>query len=211
MASRAIRFVMKVLLAVAVLSFAVAFTSSAFAQLPDVSQPGYTSQTTGLGTTSKNASGGAAPSATPNEEANTDESDNTLYHGKTTDMDNVLLRDDGMLHFKSRPKEKTQNVDSLKSLQSSGTDRKFQGELAISGVSSIDKVAAKSTQQREVQSDNGAVQNEPQADSQLVLRHMTFPAPANEKTEKTQTKPSPSPTPSPSASPAAKHSSGSKE
>src|SRR4030088_1950620 len=56
--------------------------------------------------------------ATPNEN-NTDESDDTLYRGKTSDSENPMMRDEGPLHFKSRPKEKVQEVDSLKNLPSS--------------------------------------------------------------------------------------------
>src|SRR5579864_6726987 len=70
--------------------------------------------TTGLGTNSKNA-GGSAPSST-NDESNTDESDDQLYHGRTSESENPMLRDEGRLHFKSRPKEKVQEVDSLKNL-----------------------------------------------------------------------------------------------
>src|SRR5262249_47752951 len=115
----------------------------AFAQLP-VSQPGYATKSTGIGTTSKSSSGSSAEAAaTPDEESKTAEEDDTLYHGRTDELDNTLMRDDGMLHFKTRPKEKIQKVDSLKSLQSSGTDQKFQGQFATSGVSSIDKVSSK--------------------------------------------------------------------
>src|SRR5438874_1893332 len=108
----------------------------------------YSTNTTGLGTTSKTATG-AAPSETPNQEDNTAEHDDTLYRGKTSESDSTMLRDEGRLHFKSHPKEKTIEADSLKNLQSTGPDPKFQGGLVTSGVSSIDKVAVKANEPAE--------------------------------------------------------------
>src|SRR5205823_1597039 len=103
-----------------ILAFAVGITSNAYAQTGDhavglPSQNSYSTSTTGIGSTSKNASG-TAPSSTP-DEGRTDESDDTLYRGKTSESENPMLRDEGPLHFKTRPKEKIHQVDSLKSLQ----------------------------------------------------------------------------------------------
>lgn len=204
---------MKVSVALAAFILAVGFSLVAIAQsqLPGgISQPEYANQTTGVGTTSKSG-GGAAPAGTPDQEANTAEHDDTLYRGRTDEMENNFLRDDGMLHFKTLPKEKTQKVDSLKSLQTSGTDPKFKGELAISGVSSIDKVAPKPVQEHELQTENGDEQTEPPSDSRFVRRHLTFSPPPEDQSKKNEAESTPSPTPSPTASPAAKNSEKSKE
>ena len=224
-ASRAIGLGVKALVVLTVLG-SLAIGSSTLAQSPGgVSQPSYATKTTGVGTTSKSASGGSAePAGTPDEESKTAEEDDTLYHGRTDEMETGLLRDDGMLHFKTHPKEKTQKVDSLKSLQSSGTDPKFQGQFATSGVNSIDKIAGKPAETGESQkaklnlSASGQQQTEsaPQpaevpSDTRFVRRHATFSPPPEEKSEKTEADSTPSPTPSPSASPAAKKSGASKE
>ena len=57
-----------------------------------------------------------------------------------------MLRDEGALHFKTHPKEKIQEVNSLKNLQSKSSDPKFQGSLLHSSVASIDDIAAKATE-----------------------------------------------------------------
>lgn len=222
-ASRAIGLDVKALVVLIILG-SLAIGSGAFAQLPGgISAPSYTSTTTGVGTTSKSGSG-AQPSGTPDQESKTAEEDETLYRGRTDEMENSLLRDDGMLHFKTRPKEKTQKVDSLKSLQSSGTDPKFQGQFATSGVNSIDKIGGKPADVGESQKEKlslsvaGQQQTEsaPQpaeapSDTRFVRRHATFSPPPEEKSDKAEADSTPSPTPSPSASPAAKKSGASKE
>src|SRR5437763_16146601 len=86
---------------------------------------------------------GAKTEGTPSEK-NTDENDDTLYRGKTSESENPMMRDEGRLHFKTRPKEKVHEVESLKNLPSSGSDPKFQSNLLFSGVSPIESVAAKS-------------------------------------------------------------------
>src|SRR5258708_9192271 len=134
------------LIACSIAAAMIGFTLPAFGQeshalsLPD--QPGYSTTTTGIGTTSKSASV-AAPSATPDQESNTDENDDALYRGKTSEVLGDALYGEGPLHFKTRPKERIREVDSLKNLQSTGTDPKVQGSFVTSGVSSIDKVAEK--------------------------------------------------------------------
>jgi len=176
----------------------------AFGQtLPDNSGD---AQRTGLGTTSKTATSASAEN-TPNPENNTAEHDDTLYRGKTSDSENPMLRDDGALHFKSRPKERIHEVDSLKNLQSTGTDPKFQGSFITSGVSSIDKVAEKANS---IEIGEGGAQLQQTGNPRSVKRHMTFPAEQDEKTDKAKTAAdsSPSPTPSPSASPDKKKTSG---
>lgn len=200
--------------AILVLGFSVGIAAGALAQTGNASdvtnQPGYATRNTGIGTTSKNAGGsGATPDATP-DESNTAEHDDSLYRGKTDEMENQLLRDDGMLHFKTHPKEKTEQVDAKK-LPSSGTDRKFQGEFATSGVSSIDRIGAKTTVKTEARPANPADQIELPSEDRFVLRHMTFNPPADETSKKAEADSSPSPTPSPSSSPATRQSGDSKK
>ena len=170
------------------------------------SQMGSTGSVQELDSAAKNTSGASA-SATPDPEANTAEHDDTLYRGKTSDSENTMLRDEGALHFKTHPKERVKEVDSLKSLQSSGTDPKFQGSFITSGTSSIDSVAAKGYEPPEARV---AKEPEPQGDSSF-RRHMTFPAPEEDKPSKAGADSSPSPSPSPSGSPAKKKSTDAKQ
>jgi hypothetical protein len=145
---------------------------------------------------------GSNPSRAAKPEQNdADVGDDSLYRGKTGEMETNLIRDDGPLHFKQRPKEKIQEVDSKK-LFSSGTDPKFQGSLAISGVSSIDTVAAKA---------NEAQESEEQGDPRFSGKHLTFKPQTDDKPKKAAADSSPSPTPSATASPAAKNSKAQKE
>ncbi len=193
------------LIACSIAAAMIGFTLPAFGQeshalsLPD--QPGYSTTTTGIGTTSKSASV-AAPSATPDQESNTDENDDALYRGKTSEVLGDALYGEGPLHFKTRPKERIREVDSLKNLQSTGTDPKFQGSFVTSGVSSIDKVAEKANPVEQA-----APQIEQEGDPRFVRRHLTFAPEPEDKTAKPAADSSPSPTPSPTASPAKKKSS----
>lgn len=117
------------------------------------------------------------------------------------------MRDEGALHFKTHPKERIKEVDSLKSLQSGGTDPKFQGSFATSGVSSINKVAEKANQPQEVQAgDKAPAPVVEQGDSRFASKHRVFTADKEDKPAKAEADSSPSPTPSPSASPAKKKS-----
>lgn len=168
------------------------------------SQMGSSGNTAELGSAAKSSAGA---SATPDPESNTAEHDDSLYRGKTSDSANPMLRDEGALHFKSHPKERVKEVDSLKSLQSSGTDPKFQGSFITSGTSSIDSVAAKGYEPPEARV---AKEEQPQDDSRFK-RHMTFAVPEEEKTSKAGADSSPSPSPSPSASPAKKKSTDAKQ
>ncbi|HZR78482.1 MAG TPA: hypothetical protein VFA58_04700 [Chthoniobacterales bacterium] len=195
---------MKIMVACAVF-FSFAIVSAVYAQsAQDIfGQPAYATQSTGIGTTSKSASGaGANPEATP-DQSRTAEHDDALYRGRTDEMESQLLRDDGMLHFKSHGKEKALQVDSLKSLQSSGTDAKFQGDFATSGVSSIDKVASKSFVNRSQEPVKSIGQTPPSREESGVIRHMKFPAP-EDSPKNGEADSSPSPTASPTSSPAAK-------
>ena len=108
-----------------------------------------------------------------------------------------MLRDEGPLHFKTRRKEKIQEVDSLKKLQSSGSDPKFQSNLLFSG-SSIENLGAKGNDNREA---------EDETDPRFKTKRLVFEAEKNDQPKKAQSDSSPSPTPSPTASPAAKSSS----
>ncbi|HEY6070944.1 MAG TPA: hypothetical protein VIU85_06185 [Chthoniobacterales bacterium] len=169
------------------------------------SQMGSAGSTQELASTAKNTTGASA-SATPDQESTTAEHDDSLYRGKTSDSENPMLRDEGALHFKTHPKERVKEVDSLKSLQSSGTDPKFQGSFITSGTSSIDSVAAKAY---EPPAASVPQEEKAQGDTRFK-RHMTFAAPEEEKTAKAGADSSPSPSPSPSASPAKKKSTDAK-
>src|SRR5205814_7468112 len=109
-----------------------------------ITPPGTGAYSSGTGSSS------ATSAATPNE-SNTDENDDTLYRGKTTETGNPMARDEGPLHFKTRPKEKIQEVDSLKDLPSSGSDPKFQGSLLNSAVTEIEEVDEKANETRDAE------------------------------------------------------------
>src|SRR5438552_19048039 len=146
---------MRSLALAAIVVLAIGISSDVFADPGSVSggaggpttQPIVSGLPSGVGTTS-----GAAPGATPNEN-NTAASDDALYHGRTNENGNPMLRDEGPLHFKTHPKEKIQEVDSLKNLQSKSSDTKFQGSLLHSSVTSIDDIGAKATQDRDEAND----------------------------------------------------------
>jgi hypothetical protein len=162
--------------------------------LPDKYTNPYSGPSTGPGTNSQNASA-AAPTGTP-DQSNTYEGDDTLYRGRTGEsLGQEGLREEGPLHFKRHPKEKIQEVNSLKSLQSSAPDRKFEGSLLHSSVTSIADIAAKS-------GDNG----EAEAD-RFQRKQLTFKRGQDDQPQKTQGESSPSPTPSATASPQKKDSS----
>jgi hypothetical protein len=169
------------------------------------SQMGTSGSIQELASSSQN-NAGASASATPNQEANTAEHDDSLYRGKTSDSENTMLRDEGALHFKTHPKERIKEVDA-KRLPTSGTDPKFQGSFITSGTNSIDSVAAKGYEPPEA---HVAKEEEAQGDSRF-RRHMTFAVPEEEKTSKAGADSSPSPSPSPSASPAKKKSTDAKQ
>lgn len=207
---------MKLSIAFSIFAFAIGISSQALRGSPDgsttapvvsgatstsdhstgIAPPGTVS--TGIGTTSATASG-AAPAATPNE-SNTDANDDTLYRGKTSEMETVLMRDEGPLHFKTRPKEKIQEVDSLKNLHSSGSDPKFQTSFLNSGAASIESIGQKANEDREPAETK---------DPRFKTRHVAVAPDKSDEPEKTDS--TPSPTPSPSASPAAKDSRGAKQ
>src|SRR5207237_3913416 len=132
------------------------------------------------------------------DDSNADESDDNLFHGRTDETENPMLRDEGPLHFKTHPKEKIQEVDSLKKLQSSGPDPKFQGSLLHSSVTSIDDIGGKTKEGRD-QANN--------VDSRFEAKRLTFASQKNDEPVKAKSDSSPSPTPSPTPSPAAKTSS----
>ena len=156
-----------------------------------------TSEVTPPGAASSGArSTKAAPAGTP-EEKDADVGDDTLYRGKTSETENPMLRDEGALHFKTRPKEKVQEVDSLKSLHSSSTDPKFQGSLLNSDINAIEKISEKANENRE-ETDQG--------DPRFKTKRLTVTLDKNDESKKVQSDSSPSPTPSPTTSPAAKNS-----
>ncbi len=155
-----------------------------------IAPPGTGAYSSGTGSSS------ATSAATPNE-SNTDESDDTLYRGKTSETENPMMRDEGPLHFKTRPKEKVQEVDSLKKLSSSGTDPKFQGSLLHSGLSSIESLGEKANEADAA--DEG--------DPRFKTKRLVFTADKHDEPKQAQSNSTPSPTPSPTASPAAKNSS----
>ena len=167
-------------------------TSSTDRSPTSINAPG--TATTGFGTTS--ATAGGAPTATPGED-NTDENDDTLYRGKTGESENPMLRDEGPLHFKTHPKEKVQEVDSLKKLPSSGLDPKFQGTLLNSDLNAIAKISGKANENRE---------ETVQSDPRFKTTRLTFTPAKSDEPKGAQSDSSPSPTPSPTVSPAAKSS-----
>jgi hypothetical protein len=138
------------------------------------------------------------------QDTHTAEEDDSLYRGKTGEMETTFLRDEGALHFKTHGKEKVQEVDSLKNLKSKATDTKFQGNFAISGVSSIDSVAAKAPEQPKANQAQEAKESEEQGDPRFSGKHPTFKPQTDDKPKKADADSSPSPSPSASASPAAK-------
>src|SRR5437762_10902009 len=155
-----------------------------------ITPPGTGAYSSGTGSSS------ATSADTPNE-SNTDESDDTLYRGKTGESENPMLRDEGPLHFKTRPKEKVQEVDSLKKLPSSGLDPKFQGTLLNSDLNAIAKISGKANENRE---------ETDQSDPRFKTTRLTFTPAKSDEPKGAQSDSSPSPTPSPTVSPAAKSS-----
>ena len=188
---------MKLPIAFSIVTIAIGITSAAFAQSPPPSRAPSPSGIGLPGTNSGAGSTGPSSAATPNE-SNTDESDDTLYRGKTTESENPMMRDEGPLHFKTRPKEKVQEVDSLKNLPSSGSDPKFQGNLLNSGISSIGDLGGKA---------NDSGDDADEGDSRFKKKRLVFTPETNDQSKQAQSDSSPSPTPSPTASPAAKDSS----
>jgi hypothetical protein len=151
------------------------------------------------------------PSASPTEKDVED--DDTLYRAPTKDnlASGGMIRDEGAIHFKPRRKEKINEVDSLKNLQSSNTDPKFQGSLAISGVPSISNIASKSQQAPEISGVANEQGNE-SGDDRFAKKRMTFVPVKKDDQKKTHSEDSsPSPSPSPTASAAAKDSGASKK
>jgi hypothetical protein len=186
---------MKLPIAFSVVILAIGTTSATFAQTPPVSGGPPAGGIAQPGTNSGAKSTSASSAATPNEN-NTDESDDTLYRGKTSDSENPMLRDEGALHFKTRPKEKIQEVDSLKNLPSSGSDPKFQSNLLYSGVSSIEHVTAKANENRDA---------DDEGDPRFKTKRLVFTADKKDESKQAKSDSTPSPTPSPTASPAAKN------
>jgi hypothetical protein len=180
---------MKWPIALSVFGFGIGMISLALAGTPQPSDP--VSSLALPGTTT-----GTKPEGTPNEK-NTDESDDTLYRGKTSETENPMMRDEGPLHFKSRAKEKVHEVDSLKKLPSSGSDPKFQSNLLFSGVSSIEKLGAKGNETRDA---------EDEGDPRFKTKRLVFTPDKDDQPKQAQSASSPSPTPSPTTSPAAKSS-----
>ena len=192
---------MKLPIAFSIVALAIGMRSDAFAQSAPPnrgpSPSGITPPATGA-YSSETAS--PSSSATPSE-SNTDESDDTLYRGKTSETENPMMRDEGPLHFKTRPKEKIQEVDSLKKLPSSGTDPKFQGSLLHSGLSSIESLGEKANEAEAAD----------EVDPRFKTKRLTFTPVQSDEPKKAKADSTPSPTPSPTASPTAKEASRSKE
>jgi hypothetical protein len=155
----------------------------------------------------------AAATATPAEN-DSDTGDDSLYRASTKESlaSGAMARDEGALHFKPRPKEKIKEVDSLKNLQSSGTDPKFQGSLAISGVPSIKNVANKEKQDANSGDEADDHGNADNADPRFTKKRLTFVPQKTDDWKKTESADStPTPSPSPTASVAAGDSGASKK
>jgi hypothetical protein len=181
---------MKFAVVLAIVGFGICIPSVGFGQ-SDVGLPTntYSTRTTGLGTNSANATG-VAPSATPEER--TVEGDDTLYRGRTSEDHATMLRDEGRLHFKSRGKEKVQEVDSLKNLQTTGVDPRFQGSLLHSSVASIADVAEK----------GAPAQNAPvDVNQRFKQKQLIFTPEKDDQPQKARSDSSPSPTPSATSAP----------
>src|SRR6267142_41730 len=193
---------MKLSIASSIVALAIGMISDVVAQsTPPNRGPspiGITPPATGA-YSSETGSASPSSSATPSE-SNTDESDDTLYRGKTSETENPMMRDEGPLHFKTRPKEKIQEVDSLKKLPSSGTDPKFQGSLLHSSLSSIESLGEKANEADAAD----------EVDPRFKTKRLTFTPVQSDEPKKVTADSTPSPTPSPTASPTAKDSSKSK-
>lgn len=178
---------MKPLLVSMIVAAALAVSLRSVAQDHGVALPGTTADRANVSANNQNATGA---NATPKPGDSSTE-DDTLYRGKTSDMQTTLMRDEGALHFKPRAKEKIHEVDTLKDLQSSGSDPKFQGSLLHNSVTSIEDVGAKPIEGPKV----------PDSGGRPTRRHQVFPVPNDSpKTESDQAKAESSPSPSPSAS-----------
>lgn len=157
----------------------------------------YTNTNTGIGTTSKNASG-----APQSDDSKSDvEGDASVYRMKTQDSlaAGTMSRDEGEITMKPRRNEKILEVEATNKLQTSGTDPKFQGSLLHSSVTSIDDVGAKSDVVSEGPEKGGP---------RPALRHKVFVTETSDEAKKKEStraeaESTPSATPSPTASPVA--------
>ena len=178
---------MKSVLLSVIAAAALAVSLRSVAQDHGVALPGTAADRASVSANNQNAT---SANATPKPGDSSTE-DDTLYRGKTSDMQTTLMRDEGALHFKPRAKEKIHEVDTLKDLQSSGSDPKFQGSLLHNSVTSIEDVGAKPIEGPKV----------PDSGARPTRRHQVFPVPNDStKTESDQAKADSSPSPSPSAS-----------
>ncbi|MBV9618175.1 MAG: hypothetical protein JO201_03100 [Verrucomicrobia bacterium] len=195
---------MKSLVALLATFLAVGIGVDLFAQEHALSlpNPSGSSNTTGVGTTSKNAGSGQPGDNTP---SNVD-GDDSVVRLKTSDSmaAGAMSRDEGQLTRKQLARERVSEVDSTKKLKTSGTDGKFEASLLHSSVTSIDDVSAKSSEAAEGQAPTQGVPR--------ILRHKIFVTPKNDDSKKNETaqakadsSPSSSPSPSPNASPGAAH------
>jgi hypothetical protein len=201
---------MKSLAAISFFAFVAGITSAALGQGNEehalsLTQPdNYTTANTGIGSNSKNSSGAAA-SSTP-DETNVD-GDDSIYRGSTRETENQMMRDEGPIHFKPRPREKAQEVDS-KNLHTSGVDPKFQGSLLHSSLTSINDVGDKVSERAADKGDQKPAIPEPR-DPRFRTRQLIFTPQGSDESKNKVNKadasadssPSPSPSPSASASP----------
>jgi len=172
---------------------ALAVSSRLVAQDHAVALPGSTDARANVAANNQNA---ANANATPRPGDSTTEGDDTLYRGKTSDMATTLMRDEGALHFKPRAKEKVHQVDTLKDLQTSGSDAKFQSSLLHNSVTSIEDVGAKPAEGTKLQAPGAPASR----------RHQVFAVPDDSaKTGQAKAESSPSPSPSVTASPTPGH------
>ena len=154
-------------------------------------QPGATGGGSGTAASSLGATGKSTGDAAYQEKA-TDDNDDTLYRGRTNETENPMLRDEGPLHFKTRKKEKVQEVNTLNNLQrSSATDKAFEGSLLHSSVTSINDVVPSKTE----------TATEAKPADRFGTKDLTFVREKSDgrQTAKTDSSPSPTPTPTPSA------------
>src|SRR5438105_15026602 len=109
---------------------------------------GYNTQPMGMSPTSSSTQTGSSASAASPSPTQSDSGtgDDTLYRTNTGAGAGVMLREEGILREKPRAREKVVEVNSSKSLPSSGSDPKFQGSLLNLGLTPIEQVGAKGTE-----------------------------------------------------------------
>jgi hypothetical protein len=146
-------------------------------------------------------SGGAADKDEESGSSN-DVQDDTLTRMSTKETlaAGSMGRDEGQLTRKTRRRERVSEVESVKQLETSGTDPKFQGSLLHSSVTSIEDLGVKGSDDAQNKADQEPVTED---EARFKARRLVFSQEtadaSKEKKTKSHTKAETSPTPSPSA------------